>query len=106
MTFHLIKSVADLHEGMYRIPEPDSSLPQPVITSDSVCIVPGLAFTEEGGRIGYGGGYYDEFILDNPDIYTIGLIYEELIVGELPLMQHDLRVDMIVTEERTVLCNA
>jgi 5-formyltetrahydrofolate cyclo-ligase len=106
MTFHIIGSVADLHEGMYRIPEPDSSLPQPVLTSETVCIVPGLAFTEEGGRIGYGGGYYDEFIIDNPEIYTIGLIYEELIVGELPLMQHDLRVDMIVTEERTVLCNA
>ena len=105
MTFHLIQSVADLHEGMYRIPEPDSALPQPEFISDTVCLVPGLAFTEEGGRIGYGGGYYDAFILDNPQVYTIGLIYEELVVSELPLMDHDLRVNMIVTEERTVLCN-
>lgn len=105
MTFHLIGSVADLHEGMYRIPEPDSALPQPEITNKTVCIIPGLAFTEEGGRLGYGGGYYDEFISENPHIYTIALAYEELIVSQLPLMKHDLLVDMIVTEERTVLCN-
>lgn len=105
MTFHLIGSVADLHEGMYRIPEPDSALPQPETTENSVCIIPGLAFTEDGGRLGYGGGYYDEFIFANPQLYTIALAYEELIVKQLPLMQHDLKVDLIVTEERTVLCN-
>ncbi len=105
MTFHIIGSVADLHEGMYRISEPDSALPQPVITDKTVCIIPGLAFTEEGGRLGYGGGYYDKFIQENPHMTTIALAYEELIVEQLPLMQHDLRVDIIVTEERTVLCN-
>jgi 5-formyltetrahydrofolate cyclo-ligase len=90
---------------MYRISEPDSALPQPVITDKTVCIIPGLAFTEEGGRLGYGGGYYDKFIQENHDMTTIALAYEELIVDQLPLMQHDLRVDIIVTEERTVLCN-
>ncbi len=105
MTFHLIGSVADLHEGMYRIPEPDIALPQPEMTENTVCIIPGLAFTEEGGRLGYGGGYYDEYILAHPELYTIALAYEELIVQQLPLMQHDLRVNLIVTEERTVLCN-
>lgn len=105
MTFHIIGSVADLHEGMYRIPEPDSALPQPVISDKTVCIIPGLAFTEDGGRLGYGGGYYDKFIIENPGIITIALAYEQLIVDQLPIMQHDLRVDKIVTEERTVLCN-
>ncbi|WP_296779599.1 5-formyltetrahydrofolate cyclo-ligase [Ruminococcus sp.] len=105
MSFHLIGSVADLHEGMYRIPEPDIALPQPVITDKTVCIIPGLAFTEEGGRLGYGGGYYDAFISQYPEMYTIALAYEEIIVDQLPLMKHDLTVDLIVTEERTVLCN-
>lgn len=106
MVFHLIGSVADLHEGMYRIPEPDGFLPVADISDNTVCIIPGLAFTEDGGRLGYGGGYYDMFISENPDIFTIALSYEELIVDKLPLMQHDLRVDLIVTEERTVNCNA
>ena len=105
MTFHIIESFADLHEGMYRISEPDISLPRAVVTEKTVCLIPGLAFTENGGRLGYGGGYYDRFLLDNPDIYTIALSYEELITDELPLLQHDLLVKSIVTEERTVLCN-
>lgn len=105
MTFHIIESYADLHEGMYRIREPDSSLPLAEITEKTVCLIPGLAFTEKGGRLGYGGGYYDRFLSENPDIHTIALSYEALIVDELPLMQHDLMVNSIVTEERTVLCN-
>ncbi len=105
MSFHIIESYADLHEGMYRIREPDSSLPLAVITNKTVCLIPGLAFTEKGGRLGYGGGYYDRFLMENPDIYTIALSYEALIADELPLMQHDLMVNSIVTEERTVLCN-
>ena len=105
MTFHIVGSISQLRDGKYDISEPDSSLPCPVITDRTVCIVPGLAFTEKGERLGYGGGYYDKFIQENPDITTIALAYEELIVGQLPLMQHDLRVDIIVTEERTVLCN-
>ncbi|MBR1823402.1 MAG: 5-formyltetrahydrofolate cyclo-ligase [Ruminococcus sp.] len=105
MVFHVVESFADLHEGMYRISEPDISLPVAEITEKTVCIIPGLAFTEKGGRLGYGGGYYDRFLLDNPDIYTIALSYEELITDELPLLQHDLLVNSIVTEERTVLCN-
>lgn len=105
MSFHVIESYADLHEGMYRISEPDASLPLAEITDKTVCLVPGLAFTEKGGRLGYGGGYYDRFLMENPDIYTIALSYEALITDEIPLMQHDLMVNSIVTEERTVLCN-
>lgn len=105
MTFHIIESFADLHEGMYRISEPDISLPCAEVTDRTVCLIPGLAFTEKGGRLGYGGGYYDRFLSDNPHIYTIALSYEELIAEELPLMKHDLLVNSIVTEERTVLCN-
>ncbi|MBP7186207.1 MAG: 5-formyltetrahydrofolate cyclo-ligase [Ruminococcus sp.] len=105
MTFHVIESLADLHEGMYRISEPDDTLPLAEITDRTVCLIPGLAFTEKGGRLGYGGGYYDRFLSENPHIYTIALSYEELITDELPLLQHDLLVNSIVTEERTVLCN-
>ena len=106
MVFHIIESAADLHEGMYGISEPDDTLPEPEINEKTVCIVPGLAFTEKGCRLGYGGGYYDRFLAANPQIYTIALSYEELIVDELPIMAHDFKVNSIVTEERTVLCDA
>lgn len=105
MTFHIISSADDLISGSYGIKEPKFSLPQPEITGKTVCIVPGLAFTENGGRLGYGGGYYDRFLSVNPQIFTIALAYEEQIVPRLPLMQHDHKVNSIVTEERMVLCN-
>lgn len=106
MTFHMVKKFSELHEGTFGIPEPDISLPKPIITSNTICIVPGLAFTEKGGRLGYGGGFYDRFFAENPDIYKIAPAYESLIAEELPLMKHDLTVNEIITEERTVFCNA
>ncbi len=109
MTFHTVDDISRLRggePGKYDICEPDESLPCPDLSSDTVCIVPGLAFTLNGGRLGYGGGYYDRFLSAHKDIYTIALAYEELIAPQLPLEEHDLRVDQIITEERTVLCNA
>lgn len=106
MTFHVINSISELNTGMYGIREPDKSFPVPDIDRNTVCVVPGLAFTEKGGRLGYGGGYYDRFTAENPDIFTVGLTYEELVVPYLPIMSHDLSVNAVVTEERMVMCNA
>ncbi|MBP3249801.1 MAG: 5-formyltetrahydrofolate cyclo-ligase [Ruminococcus sp.] len=106
MTFHTVDALSQLVENpnSYGIREPDEKLPCPVISSDTVCIVPGLSFTENGGRLGYGGGFYDRFLAQNI-VHTIALAYEECISDKLPEEQHDLRVDIIVTEERTVLCS-
>lgn len=108
MTFHIAASLSQLRssKGKYGICEPDSSLPIPALTDKSVCIVPGLAFTEKGGRLGYGGGYYDRFLARHSYLRKISLSYEALIASELPIMPYDLRTDIIITEERTVLCNA
>lgn len=105
MTFRIVGSKSQLSEGSYGIPEPEPSLPKPVLTNKTVCIVPGLAFTEQGGRLGYGGGFYDRFAALNPQIIMIAAAYEALMTNSLPLLQHDLRVKYIVTEERIVPCN-
>lgn len=105
MTFRIVGSKSQLSEGAYGIPEPEPSLPKPVLTNKTVCIVPGLAFTEQGGRLGYGGGFYDRFAALHPQIVTIAAAYEALMTNSLPLLQHDLRVKYIVTEERIVPCN-
>ena len=109
MTFHVVSSADQLtvsNIGKFGIREPDISLPEPRLTKRSVCILPGLAFTESGGRLGYGGGFYDRFLAANKNLYKIALSYEKLVVPELPIMPHDIRTDLIVTEERTVHCNA
>lgn len=105
MTFHTIKNTGQLKDSTYGICEPDISLPEPEITDKTVCIVPALAFTENGGRLGYGGGYYDRFLMKYPKLYTIGLAYEKCLTETLPLEDHDVKVRKIITEERTVLCN-
>ena len=105
MTFHTVNSADELKEGMYGIREPDISLPQPEITENTVCLVPGLAFTEDGGRLGYGGGYYDRFLNSFPFVKRVSVAYEELFAESLPIMSHDLKTDYIVTQERTVMCN-
>ncbi len=105
MTFHIINKLNQLNNAVYGICEPDISLPEPEITSRTVCIVPALAFTEKGGRLGYGGGYYDRFLSKYPEIYTVGLAYEKCIAETLPLEEHDIKVKSIITEERTIICH-
>lgn len=105
MSFHLVRLLSDLSEGHYGIREPDSALPQPQLSGNTVCIVPGLAFTPDGGRLGYGGGFYDRFLSAHTDICSIALAYESCITDSLPVLQHDIKVDTVVTEERKVQCN-
>lgn len=105
MTFHIVTEIAQLTAGKYGIMEPDESLPEPVCTDKTVCIVPGLAFTMTGSRLGYGGGFYDRFLEKHQELHTIALSYEALITSEMPVQEHDLCVDSIITEERMIICN-
>jgi 5-formyltetrahydrofolate cyclo-ligase len=59
-------------------------------------IVPGLAFTESGHRLGYGGGYYDRF-LPTAAARSVGVCFVDQLVDELPLAAHDVPVDMVVS---------
>lgn len=105
MTFHIISELNQLNDAVYGICEPDTAFPEPEITDRTVCIVPALAFTENGGRLGYGGGYYDRFLSMYPELYTIGLAYEACIAENLPLAKHDIKIKSVITEERTIICN-
>lgn len=106
MQFHKINSLNELSEGMYGIPEPNNNSIINSFSDKTVCIVPGLAFTVNGDRLGYGGGYYDRFLACQPDIFTVALAYEELITESLPVLPHDLKINAVATNERLVFCNA
>lgn len=63
-----------------------------------VVVVPGVAFTVDGHRLGQGGGHYDRFLLRlRPDCLTIGVCYAEQLVDAVPLEPHDVAVDVVVT---------
>ncbi|MEI7618339.1 MAG: 5-formyltetrahydrofolate cyclo-ligase [Actinomycetota bacterium] len=86
-----------LEPGAYGIPSPVGE-PTDAQIIDLV-IVPGLAFTRDGQRLGQGGGYYDRYLpLLRPDCVTIGVCFEEQIVHAVPGETHDQRVSLVVTD--------
>ncbi len=102
----LIDLKKDLITGHFGVLEPKPSAFRPVAPqSIDLIIVPGLVFTREGYRIGYGGGYYDRF-LANPKVEAskVSLVFDFQILSALPVDDYDLPVEWIFTETETIQC--
>jgi 5-formyltetrahydrofolate cyclo-ligase len=65
-----------------------------------VLIMPLVAFTGNGDRIGQGGGFYDKWIGAHPDVIRIALAWDIQKVDEMPIEPHDMRVSAVVTPTR------
>ncbi len=102
--YRIEDEVEDLFPGYRSIPEPDvDRCLQFDPAALDVILVPGAVFDPSGGRLGYGGGYYDRFLSRMaPEALTVGLAYELQVVPEIPLQEHDVPLDWIVTEERMI----
>jgi 5-formyltetrahydrofolate cyclo-ligase len=103
-----VKSLSDLKKGYLGIPEPPAGTPENPRHCD-IIIFPGAAFDPEGGRLGYGGGYYDKLLSGESKGKRpryIALAYEEQVMSApLPLEKHDMKVDAIVTDKRVIRVN-
>ena len=97
-------SLDELGEGTYGIPEPLDRYIRPVQAEEAdLAILPGVAFDLAGNRLGFGGGYFDRFLpLLRADCPRVALAYEFQIVEALPVQEHDIRMDLIVTESRII----
>ncbi|WP_417908766.1 5-formyltetrahydrofolate cyclo-ligase [Candidatus Electronema sp. PJ] len=94
-----------LQPGCYGILEPTSA--QAAIEPDrlDLVLVPGSVFDQGGGRLGYGGGFYDRFLSqDAPQALRIGLSFEIQLVDQVPTEAHDQFMDILVTEEQLYDC--
>lgn len=91
--------VADLRPGPFQIQEPTT--PESPSESIDLIVVPGLAFDMRGHRLGYGAGYYDRF-LANKQAHLAGVAFDIQTIDILPVGDHDVAVDMVVTETRVV----
>lgn len=89
-----INSADDLVKGMYGILEPKNLIPFPKEEIDFV-IVPGVAFSKEGYRLGYGKGYYDRFLSDITP-YKLGVCKKELFLEKLPHSEYDIKMDDVL----------
>ena len=65
-----------------------------------VFLVPGVAFTTSGKRLGRGGGYYDKLLSKYPDTLKIGITFNERIMQDLPTESHDISMDYVFTNDK------
>ena len=92
-----LSSVDELVPGPMGILEPPNSAP---VVAPAVWIVPGLAFTADGRRLGYGGGWYDKMLSAAGDgVTALGVAYPFQIVDELPSESHDIVLNGIIATD-------
>ncbi len=100
ITFYKFNSFDDLKKGKYGILEP-KTLEEPSKYPDLV-VIPGACFGLCMHRIGYGKGYYDDY-LGKSFAYRIGLCFDFQVVEKLPTHENDQRMDEIITEKRIII---
>jgi 5-formyltetrahydrofolate cyclo-ligase len=96
---------AQLQRGAYGILEP--RCPRAVVHPEGIdCVlVPGLAFDRQGGRVGFGRGYYDRFLCQLPATARYcGLAFRLQLVSYVPRMPYDVCMHYVVTEEESISC--
>lgn len=97
MEARLVQKDSQLVRHPYGMLEP--GLDCPVIPAELIdlALIPGLAFDRSGGRLGQGGGYYDRWLAGFSGV-RVALCRDGLLYDELPRQEHDLGVDLVVTE--------
>lgn len=91
--------IEDLEEGAYGIRTAKAAMHR-IVEPESIdlILVPGVAFSPTGQRIGMGGGFYDTFLPRATRAFRLALAYQCQIFPELPIMEHDVGVHRILTE--------
>jgi 5-formyltetrahydrofolate cyclo-ligase len=105
MEFYRVESEDDFEEGRWGIREPKIEDKRKFIPKqdDDICVImPGAVFDKNGNRIGYGGGYYDKFLKKIETVRThkvgIGFACQVIDIEGFPTEEHDVTLDMLVTE--------
>jgi 5-formyltetrahydrofolate cyclo-ligase len=81
--------------------EPAADLPVVAPDTLDVVLVPGVAFDRQGGRMGFGGGFYDAF-LPTTGALRVGITFDDCLADRVPGDAHDQRMDWVVTPHQTL----
>lgn len=94
----------DLEPGKYGISEPKAHKCSVVNPEDiDLVIIPGIVFDTNKSRLGYGNGYYDRFLINiKSNCIKIAFAFDMQIADCLPSLPHDIKMDMIITENRVI----
>lgn len=93
----------DLVPGRFGVREPGPNCQEVPLEALDFAVVPGLAFTQEGWRLGRGGGFYDRLLKATPAL-RCGVGLDEQILAQLPAEPHDVQLDFVVTPTATHWC--
>lgn len=95
MRFIYLDDLSAVAPGCMSIPEPIADEP---VAEDPTALVlmPGVAFDRNGNRMGYGGGFYDKFLSQEPEHPTVALCYEFQMVDKIPTDDYDIPVDLVL----------
>lgn len=94
----------EVERGPLGVRQPPAREEAPLEAID-LFLVPGQAFDRLGGRLGRGRGYYDATLAAAPRAERIGLGFREQLLPLVPMLDHDLPMDWIVTDERVLRCD-
>lgn len=102
MVFKKITNVSDLELGNFGVMEPKEKCLE--VKKLDVILVPTIAVTRDGHRLGYGFGFYDRY-LNGKKSKKIGLSYAKQVIKSFPHDNHDVKMDIIVTEDSVIYAN-
>ncbi|HET6871552.1 MAG TPA: 5-formyltetrahydrofolate cyclo-ligase [Sporolactobacillaceae bacterium] len=104
LDFRKLTHFSQLESVFYGLQEPiqDQTVPMAPEYID-LLIVPGLCFDSRGYRIGFGGGYYDRYLVHFNGV-KVALAYEEQLIETVPEESHDIPVDFLITPSGVIPC--
>ncbi len=106
LVLYPIGSRDEAQPGHWGIYEPRREGEPILPESIEIVAVPGVVFDYKGYRIGYGGGYYDRFLAGKAaGAWKVGLCFDLQLLEEVPRADHDVPVDAVVTETKTIFVN-
>jgi len=101
LEFLVVEAESRLVPGAFDVAEPVGTAIVPLEEIDLV-MVPGIAFDRSGYRLGYGRGYYDRTFGFTRQAVLAGLAYDFQVVDELPIEEHDVNLDLLVTSSKVL----
>ena len=99
LVFHAVKDATELKPGSFGVHEPDpAECPIANPATADIILIPGLAFTSDGHRLGRGRGYYDRLLASLPEsVLRVGICFHCQLVDSIPQEPHDEFVDLVLS---------
>ena len=119
MEFYRVDSMSQLTKGSFSVMEPRlkedadfNNEDMPIAgeawtegrSEKTPILVPGVAFSRKGARLGYGKGFYDRYLAVHPSLVPIGVCFDEQLTEQICADEHDYPMYRIMTESESILC--